>query len=47
MTQVERFNSITGLLYSNDVDIKDTLFLSNKNSIMQHSLNNLISKKIE
>ena len=48
MTQVGHLNSITGLFYTVIIinfDIKDQLFLSNKNSILRHPLNNWISKK--
>ena len=47
MTQVGHFNSITGrfIVIIITFDIKDQLFLSNKNSILRHPLNNWISKK--
>ena len=47
MTQVGRFNSITGLIIIIiTFDIKDKLFLNNKNGIVHHPLNNWISKEI-
>ena len=47
MTQVGHLNSITVFLIVIIItfDIKDQLFLSNKNSILRHPLNNWISKK--